>query len=249
MQILPEVTQVGGNDATMARNNGSRGRHGRIRPHERDTNDAVPISGEDIEVTEEHKESVRTTLNNDRDEVTRRNCRNRVKEVCVFLHQNYRNYCDAGGIRELAEEEQANPELFYHNNTLDLKYEGMNVKLILAFFAMKKTKPNGKISSFSHICKYHDAILFGAEKVKERLPTEEYYEEMEKFLCAKAKSEGNLDEREADPISWGLFRIILGWALSENKIFVWVFSLLQWGCMARSNTKYRRPRISQLSAW
>jgi hypothetical protein len=58
----------------------------------------------------------------------------------VFLHQNYRNYCNAGGIRELAEEEQANPELFYHNNTLDLKYEGMNVKLILAFFATKKTK-------------------------------------------------------------------------------------------------------------
>ena len=30
--------------------------------HERGTNDAVPISGEDIEVTEEHKESVRTQL-------------------------------------------------------------------------------------------------------------------------------------------------------------------------------------------
>jgi uncharacterized phage protein gp47/JayE len=38
--------------------------------HERGTNDAVPIIGEDIEVTEEHKESVRTTLNNDSDEVT-----------------------------------------------------------------------------------------------------------------------------------------------------------------------------------
>jgi hypothetical protein len=142
---------------------------------------------------------VRTTLNNDRDVVTRRNYRNRVKEVCVFLHQNYRNYCDAGGIRELTEEEQMNPELFYHNNTLDLKYQGMNVKLILAFFATKKTKPNGKFSPFSHICKYHDVILYGAKTVKERLPTE-YYEEMQKFLnafkkeCAKAKSEENLDE-------------------------------------------------------
>jgi hypothetical protein len=63
---------------------------------------------------------------------------------------------------------------------------------------------------------------------------------MEKFLnafkkeCAKAKSEGNLDEREADPISWALVHIILKWALSENNIFMWVFSLLQWGCMARS---------------
>ena len=224
----------------MTRNNsGSRGRHGRIRPHERDTNDAVPIIGEDIEVTENHKESVRTTLSNDRERMTRRNYRNRVKEMCMFLRQNYHTYCDAGGTRELTLEEQRNPELYHHNNTVDLKYEGMNIKLILAFFATKKTKPNGKTSSFSHIRKYHDAILYGAEKVKERLPTD-YFEEMEKFLnafkkeCAKAKLDGNLDEREADPISWGLFRIILQWALSENNIFVWVFSLLQWGCMARS---------------
>jgi hypothetical protein len=217
----------------MARGNG------RIRPHERDTNDAVPIIGEGIEVTEEHKESVRTTLSNDRDEVTRRNYRNRIKEMCTFLFQNYHSYCEAGGVQELTEEERMNPDLFYHNNTVDLKYEGINVKVILAFLATKKTKPNGKTSSFSHIRKYHDAILYGVEKVKERLPTE-YFEEIEKFLiafrkeCTKAKSEGNLDEREADPISWGLFRIILKWALTENNIFVWVFSLLQWGCMARS---------------
>ena len=69
-----------------------------------------------------------------------------------------------GGIRELTEEEQTNPELFYHNKALDLKHEGMNVKLILAFFATTKTKPNGTSSSFSHICKYHDAILYGAKK-------------------------------------------------------------------------------------
>jgi hypothetical protein len=223
----------------MARNNRSGGRHGRIRPHERDTNNAVPIIGVDIEVTEEHRDSVRTTLNNDRVEETRRDYRNRIKEICTFLQEKYHDYCDAGGIRELTEQEKANPEFFYHTNTLDLKYEGMNAKLILAFLAMKKTKPNGKTTSFSHIRKYHDAILYGAESIKERLPIE-YFEEMEKFLnafkkeCARAKAEGNLDEREADPLSWGLFRIILTWALSENNIFVWVFSLLQWGCMARS---------------
>lgn len=80
----------------------------------------------------------------------------------------------------------------------------MNVAIILAFFATKKTKTNGKTTSFTHIRKYHDAILFGAEKVKERLPTS-YFDEMEKFLkgfkkeCATAKSAGNLDEREATP--------------------------------------------------
>ena len=124
--------------STTRNNSGSQGR---IRPHERDTNDSVPITGEDIEVTENHKESVRTTLSNDRERVTRRNYRNRVKEICMFLRQNYHTYCDAGGTRELISEEQRNPELYHHNNTVDLKYEGMNIKLILAFFATKKRNP------------------------------------------------------------------------------------------------------------
>ncbi|KAI2510970.1 hypothetical protein MHU86_3442 [Fragilaria crotonensis] len=173
------------------------------------------------------------------EKTTRQDYRNRIREICQFLRKNYINYCDAGGVRDLTIEEQANSEFFHHRNTVDLKYEGMNTKLILAFLAMKKTKANGKTTSHGHIRKYHDAILYGAEKVKERLPTE-YYEEIDKFLhalkkeCAKAKAEGNLDEREADPISWGLFRIILEWALSENNVFAWVFTLLQWNCMARS---------------
>jgi hypothetical protein len=101
----------------------------------------------------------------------------------------------------LSEEKQADPELFHYNNRHDLKYQGMNVAIILAFFATKKTKTNRKTTLFSHIQKYHDAILFRAAKVKERLPTS-YFNEMEKFLkgfkkeCATAKSEGNLDKRE-----------------------------------------------------
>jgi hypothetical protein len=79
--------------------------------------------------------------------------------MCTFLCQNYRSYFEAGGVQELTEEERMNPDLFYHNNTLDLKYEGINVKVILAFLATKKTKPSGKTSSFSHIRKSHDAIL------------------------------------------------------------------------------------------
>jgi hypothetical protein len=63
---------------------------------------------------------------------------------------------------------------------------------------------------------------------------------MEKFLnsfkkeTVKAKKDGNLDEQEADPISWSLFRLMLGWLLSARNVFVWVYSILQWNCMARS---------------
>lgn len=58
----------------------------------------------------------------------------------------------------------------------------MNTKLILAYLAMKKTTCYGKTISQGRICKYHDAILvlFGAEKAKERLPTEDY-KEIDKF--------------------------------------------------------------------
>jgi hypothetical protein len=70
--------------------------------------------------------------------------------MCEFLHHNYLDYCGAGGIQELTEEERTNPELFYHNNTHDLKYEGMNVKLILAFMERRKPKPMGR-QAHSHI--------------------------------------------------------------------------------------------------
>jgi hypothetical protein len=55
--------------------------------------------------------------------------------------------------------------------------------------------------------KMHDAILFGARTVKQSLPSS-YYLEMDYFLSpfkkeeAKAKSEGNIDERSADPITF-----------------------------------------------
>jgi hypothetical protein len=46
--------------------------------------------------------------------------------------------------------------------------------------------------------------------------------------------DGMLDEKEADPISWGLFRKILQWAIERKNIHLWAFSILQWNCMARS---------------
>ncbi len=67
-----------------------------------------------------------------------------------------------------------------------------------------------------------------------------YYNDIEKFLTSyrketvDAKKEGKLDEQEADPISWSLFKLILSWALDTSNIFVWTYSILQWNCMARS---------------
>jgi hypothetical protein len=50
-----------------------------------------------------------------------------------------------------------------------------------------------------------------------------------------AKKEGMLDEQEANPITWSLFQKILQWwALDRKNIYLWVFSILQWNCMACS---------------
>ena len=113
----------------------------------------------------------------------------------------------------------------------------MNVKFVKAFFAYKKIKPNGHYCSNSQLRKYKDSILWGSTQAKSPLPSS-FYREIDTFLKSfkkeskKAAKEGLLDEREADPISWTFFNLILRWAIEENEILIWVFSLLQWNCMA-----------------
>ena len=41
-----------------------------------------------------------------------------------------------------------------------------------------------------------------------------------------------MDENACDPISIDLFVLILQWAIDENNVFVWFWSLCQWACMA-----------------
>ena len=86
--------------------------------------------------------------------------------------------------------------------------------------------------------KYKDAIMWGANVSGERLPIS-FYEEFDKFLGSykkifiKAKKDGDVDEREADPIPVSLYQMILRWSIEENNMFCWFWSLAQWNCMAR----------------
>jgi hypothetical protein len=113
------------------------------------------------------------------------------------------------------------------------------VSLVKAFLAHKKIKDNGNTSSHVQLCKYNDAILYGVKQASQLLPRG-YYDEIERFLnsfrkeTVEAKKEGKLDEQEADPISWSPFNLLLSWALDTSNIFIWMYSLLQWNCMARS---------------
>ena len=97
---------------------------GRIRPHERDTNDTTAILGADIPVLEEHSISVRDTKIQHVLEGNKRNYRNRLGHIFEFLQERYPAYY-AVGVRALTEAELTNPDMYWWKNKHDLVYEGL----------------------------------------------------------------------------------------------------------------------------
>ena len=76
-----------------------------------------------------------------------------------------------------------------------------------------------------------------------------------------AKTEGRVDEKEADPISISMFRRWMVWAVESRNMFVWFMGLLQWNFMGRSisigmlclhnfklrnnnNIRYQQPNVA-----
>ena len=103
----------------------------------------------------------------------------------------------------------------------------------------KATADDCSIERLSHIRKYDDAIKWAAGRSTFRLSTA-YYTEMDTFINAyKKEYTGTVgkkygDERDADPITCTLFRLICKWAIEDGNIFVWVFSLAMWNLVSRS---------------
>jgi hypothetical protein len=164
--------------------------------------------------------------------IEHRNC---IKHLYEFWIEKCPEYVALGTV-ELTEEQKQDRGSFHYKNTLDLVYEGINVKYDKAFLGQKKKKENGKTCSFVNIQKYHSTILFGAEKAGVAL-TPNYQLEMKKFLASfkketkQAKVMDNLDKENAEPILWTLFVQICHWALLHGNVFVWVFFVLQWNCL------------------
>ena len=216
----------------------TRRQHGRIHTHQRDTNDHTELLGDAILVNDDHVEMVRTTEKLEINLKLQREYRNRISHIYKFFESKYPDYY-AVGVRKITEEEKVDRDQFWNRNDRDLVYSGLNIKFIKAFLANAKMKPNGMMCSNSNIRKYKDALLWGSRQAKCPLPST-FYNEMDRFLRSfkketkKAAKDGLLDEKEADPISWTLFQLILKWAIEAGSIMIWVFSLLQWNCMARS---------------
>ena len=168
-----------------------------------------------------------------------RNYRNRIKKICNFMRSKYRSYVAAEGIVKLSRHVRSDPVFFAWKNKDDLKYTCLNVNIIKAFLSQMKIKENGNTCSYVHLRKFHDAILWGSEKAKQPLPPD-YLREMPKYLDSfkketmKAKQEGMLDEEEAEPIPFALYIKICKWEILGKFIYVWVFTVFQWNCLARS---------------
>ena len=217
---------------------GRRRQTGRIRTAQRDTNDATALLGDNVIVEAQHQELVRNTEKLEINLKLQNEYRNRIQHIYKFLEERYPEYY-AVGVRVLTEEEKVSIDHHWNKNDRDLVYEGLNVKFLKAFMAQVKVKKNGKLCSNSNIRKYKDAILWGSSQAKSPLPSS-FYNEIDRFLksfkkeAKEAAKDGILDEKEADLISWTLFKLILKWAMEAGIMLVWTFSLLQWDCMARS---------------
>ena len=67
-----------------------------------------------------------------------------------------------------------------------------------------------------------------------------FYSNKDKYLqafkkqVAKAKTQGDIEEKEADPIPFGLYVLICQWAVRFGNIMMWAWSILQWNLLGRS---------------
>jgi hypothetical protein len=192
----------------------------------------------DIEIREEHSIRVNETEDHFKAESTVKEHNRRIMRMIEWIQDNYPAYAERG-IIDLNDAQKRDVKR-YHKSTHDFVYQNLNPQVIKAFLSANKYKPgafttDGKaiMYSYTHIQKYHDAILFGAFRSKQFLP-QNYILEIKTFLdskkkeTTKAKKRGEVEEHEADPISFELYRLLCG------DIYTWAYTVVQWHCMARS---------------
>ena len=211
---------------------------GRIHPHQRDADFSGEVLGDDIVLNKNFISNVQDTEDFKIDIKTKRLHRNQIKQIYKFWQEKFPEYY-AIGVQSLSEEELADQTKYYWKNDCNLVYEGLNPKFVKAFLSTKVIKSNGKTMSYDNIRKYFDAIQYGASEVDQLLPVS-FYGAKDKYLqafrkqVAKAKSTGDVEEHEADPIPFGLYVQICRWAIKMGNIMLWVWTVLQWNLLARS---------------
>ena len=215
----------------------SSGRSGRLQ---RNTNDTVPIIGSSLvpAVDETINDALHDTLTQGMSHATRRNYRCRIAKIIQHFREKFPEYYQIG-VRQLTEEEKADKTKYFFNQTEDLIYTGFNVQFFMFFLSSTDKRADGKLKSHEDLRKYRDAVLWGAKIAGHHLPSS-FYDSMEVYLqaykkkFATAKKQGHVDEYSTDPIPLPVYRFLLRRSIETNNVFAWMWTLLQWNCMARS---------------
>jgi len=218
----------------------SRRTGGRIFPHQRETNDGAGILGNDLvgAIGGELHEAVQETIALGMNPKTRMDYRRRISKIIKFFRESVPDYYGVG-VRQLEDDEIAETSRYMFGQKEDLIYTGINAQFLIVFLSSTDKRADGKLKSFEDMRKYRDSVLWGAKVAGERMPTL-FYESMDTYLgaykkkFASAKKQGNVDAFSTDPIPIAVYRLLLQSSVETNNIFSWLWTLLQWNCMARS---------------
>ena len=191
----------------------------------------------------EHSQKHAQTLKKALSDKNRNDKCNRLLAMITWIKETYP---DTGNplnpnhfIRPISDEEKADQFLHFHKMEEDFIYEKIDYPVIGAFLSTKKTKADGKLCSYSNYSKYKNAIFYGANQRRVRLP-DRFIASMEalnksyKNEFKKAERRGEVDKNDSDPITRPLYLLMVSWFLEAGSISNWLFSLLQWNCIGRS---------------
>ena len=129
---------------------------GRVYPHQRDTDDGVPIIGAEFELPNDYKANVQETIKHDIQDKCRLDYRHRNKRIMKFWEENNPEMYKAGVVDVSETDQHDNSKHFFNGKfKQDLQYTGLNVKYVIYFMTKSKTKGiNGKLKSLG-IIPYH----------------------------------------------------------------------------------------------
>jgi hypothetical protein len=207
---------------------------------QRNTNDTVPIIGSALvpDVNNSVNDALHDTMSQGMSQATRRNYRSRISKIIKHFKENFPEYYEIG-VRALTQEEIADRTKYYFKEKEDLIYTGLNVQFFMFFLSSTDKRADGKLKSHEDLRKYRDAVQWGAKMAGEHLPSS-FYDSMEVYLIAykkklaSAKKQGHVEEYSTDPIPLPVYRFLLRRSIETSNIFAWMWTLLQWNCMARS---------------
>ena len=184
------------------------------------------------------KQRLQKTLSHEKTDKTRRDYRNRILRMTKYFQQECFRYFEVG-VRKNTSAEMRDPAMyFYDKYEYDLIYAGLNVDYVLKFLMDQEKTAAGNLRTKADMQKFRDAIKWGAQIRGEAL-SQECWDKLDLYLfsykrqVAAGKGNGDVQTKEADPITKELYMLICKWAAEDGNTMVEFWTKTQWNCMSR----------------